>query len=150
MGRSFAAIAVLAAAAPGCSARLPEPPEAPSSPEGLVEVTSPPPAAHVEYVPDRPRDDAVWLDGQWTWDSRWRWQPGGWYAAPPGARFAPWRTFRRADGSLVLAPAGWYDAHGAPLPTPPLLAAATSAHTAPQPETLPEERRRPPQEPPAP
>ena len=126
-----------------CGSHFPAPPLAPSPNEGLIDVTSPPPAAHVEFVPERPRDDAVWIDGPWLYDGRWRWDPGGWVVAPRGAAFAPWRTFRRFDGTLVLAPSTWRDAHGAAIPPPPWLARAEPAHAAQEPETKPEEEPHP-------
>jgi len=136
-------LAGTAGAASACGGGLPEPAFGPSSGDALVDVTSPPPAAHVEFVPEPPRDDrAVWVDGQWTWDAKWRWQPGGWYAPPKGARFAPWRTFRREDGSLVLAPPSWRDARGQLIPPPPVLVPAAAAHAAQEPETTPVEERR--------
>jgi hypothetical protein len=135
MGRALATWVTLLASA--CRSALPEPPIGPSPGEALVDVTSPPPAAHVEYVPPRPRKDAVWIDGQWTWDGSWRWEPGGWVAPPPGARFAPWRTFRRVDGTLAFASAAWIGARGEVIASPAVLRPATSARAAQEPETPP-------------
>jgi hypothetical protein len=87
-----------------CSTHLPSPPLVPVRPpaEELVDVPSPPPAAHVEFIPLQPNDDAVWVDGQWTYAGRWRWEPGGWLHVPEGLRFSPWRIFYRTDGSFAF------------------------------------------------
>jgi hypothetical protein len=91
----------------------------------LFEVPYPPPPGRVESVTQRPRPDAVWIDGQWSFEARsWRWQQGGWVIAPAGARFAPWATVRSADGRLFFAPATWYARNGAELPPPPVIAPA--------------------------
>jgi hypothetical protein len=120
-----------------CGAHLPSPPFAPSrpAPQDLVDIPSPPPAAHVEFVPEQPDDDAVWIDGQWTYSGRWRWEPGGWLVVPDGYRFAPWQMILRADGSLVFVPPSWQDGHGNVVAAPPFLARATPAHAAQEPET---------------
>jgi hypothetical protein len=113
-----------------CADHFPSPPLAPirASPEDLVDVPSPAPAAHVEFVPEQPNRDAVWVDGQWTFAGRWRWEPGGWLVVPDGVRFSPWRTFYRNDGSIVLLPASWRDAQGNVVPAPPFVVRATPAH----------------------
>ena len=76
-----------------------------------AEVPYPPPAALAETVPPRPdRDDLVWLDGEWRYRGRgYVWRRGGWVVAPPAGRFAPWRTWYRRDGRLMLASGAWYD-----------------------------------------
>jgi hypothetical protein len=127
----------LALAALACGHHLPSPPLVAAPIEGpplrgapfeAVDVPSPPPAAHVEYVPLQPRDEAVWIDGQWTYEGRWRWDPGGWLLAPNGASFAPWRVLRLRDGGLVLVPASWRDARGSAMEPPPFLVRATPAN----------------------
>ncbi len=119
----------------GCHPSLPMPPFAAPVQGPFVDVETPPPAAHLEYVPPQPHREAVWIDGQWTWDGEWRWDRGGWVVPPPGAFFAPWRTFRRADGMLLFAEASWRDAHGAKVPPPRVLGPAGATHTAHEPET---------------
>jgi hypothetical protein len=130
----------------GCGSHLPSPPLSPPRPaqEDLVDVPSAPPAGHVEFVPEQPHDDAVWVDGQWTYAGRWRWEPGGWLIVPEGYRFTPWQTFYRADGSIVLMPSSWHDAHGNVVDAPPFIARATPAHAAPEPETPRSVARSPP------
>src|SRR5262249_50216884 len=108
-------------------------PLAPSGqhPGGLssyIEVPYPPPPGHVELIPPRPREDAVWTDGQWNFEGgRWTWQPGGWVVAPAGAYFAPWTTVRLGNGKLLFLPASWYGPDHRPLPPPPVLASASQA-----------------------
>jgi hypothetical protein len=134
---------LLATVAAGCRPSLPEPPLAPSAAEDVLDVTYPPPAAHVEDVPEKPQADAVWVDGQWTWEGKWRWNRGGWVIVPNGARFAPWRTFRRIDGTLAFVPSSWRDARGALVPSPPFLVGAPPARSggAQEPEANSEEQR---------
>lgn len=116
--------------ASGCGARFPTPPLGPH-PVGstsYVEVPYPPPAARVEVVPPRPKElDAVWMDGEWSWQGkRWVWQPGGWVSPPAGAYFAPWLVYRLDGGRLLFAPGAWHAATGAKLPPPVVLEAARS------------------------
>ena len=95
-----------------CSAALPaaESTEHPLS--AYVEVPYPPPAALAETVSERPaHPDVVWIDGEWRYRGRaFVWRRGGWVVPPPASRFAPWRSWYRRDGRLVLAPGTWYDA----------------------------------------
>jgi hypothetical protein len=110
-----------------CGGRLPQPASATQPPDAFHEVPYPPPPAKVEYVPDPPRKDAVWVNGQWRWlTTDWRWERGGWYAVPAGLGFARWETRREVDGRLLFAPASWRDARGQEAPTPTLLAQATA------------------------
>lgn len=132
----------LAAVALGCRPSLPTAPLVTSplialADQVLVDVPVPPPPAHEEFIPPQPGEDAVWVDGQWFWDGRWRWEHGAWVLPPPGAAFSPWRTFRRTDGTLVFAGASWRDAHGNRIPNPRVLASAWPGHTAEEPETQP-------------
>jgi hypothetical protein len=74
-------------------------------------------------VPDKPADDAVWIDGEWTWRRRrWAWRPGRWVIPPPGGAFSPWTTVRREDGTLFFAAGTWRNAKGEPLEAPRPLA----------------------------
>ena len=86
--RSWSIVACAAA----CAASLPAPPLAAPPRSAFVDVPYPPPPAQVERVPNRPRSDAVWVDGSWEWSGRlWRWKDGGWFAPPaPGVKYAPW------------------------------------------------------------
>jgi hypothetical protein len=87
----------------------------------------PPP---VEIVPAAPRGDAVWVDGTWEWNNdRYRWTPGAWVVAPPGAKHAHWVTVRRDDGQLFFAASSWKDATGAAVADPPALVRARSRST---------------------
>src|SRR5689334_3320659 len=68
---------VLALALFGCSSSLPHPTYTPQPQSALVEVAFPPPPARPEIVPDKPSDDAVWIDGEWAWRGRrWAWRSG--------------------------------------------------------------------------
>src|SRR5579859_6119694 len=108
-----------------CGSSLRGPPAAVQPGDAFAEVPYPPPAAKVEYVPERPRSDARWVDGQWRWeDGRWRWERGGWYLVPRGIGFARWETRRTPDGRLIFAPATWREKDGGEAPVPPLLARA--------------------------
>jgi hypothetical protein len=85
-------------------------------------VPYPPPPARVEFVPDQPSRDAVWVDGEWEWNGRrWGWIYGGWVQPPKNATYSPWRTTRRADGTLVFSPGAWRDANGREVPAPRVL-----------------------------
>jgi hypothetical protein len=124
---AIAALVGLAMGGFSCGSHLPQPASATQPPDAFHEVPYPPPPAKVEYVPDRPRKDAVWVNGQWRWlTTDWRWERGGWYAVPPGVGFARWETRRERDGRLSFAPASWRDARGQEAPAPPLLAQATA------------------------
>ncbi len=53
----------------------------------------------------------VWVDGEWQYHGRsFVWRRGGWVVAPPASQFAPWRSWYRRDGRLMLAAGSWYDA----------------------------------------
>lgn len=124
----FAALLALAVAAFGCGTRLPGPTTGPhpAGSTNYVEVPYPPPAARVEVVPPHPREaNAVWVDGEWSWQGkRWVWLPGGWVAPPPGAYFAPWLVYRLDNGRLLFAPGAWHATKGEKLPNPLVLEAA--------------------------
>ena len=90
-------------------------------------MTAPPPPLRPEVVPARPDEDAVWQDGEWSWDgTRYRWTNGAWVAPAPGLKLAPWALVRRSDGQLFYSPSVWYDASGAVAPAPtPIVSAVT-------------------------
>ncbi len=89
----------------------------------LVEVPYPPPPARVETVPEPPKEEAVWIDGEWVWQGgRWAWRPGRWVVVPPGVAFAPWTTVRAANGTLYAAEGAFRDAKGNAIAQPAPLA----------------------------
>lgn len=109
----------------GCGSSLSGPPLARHRPADFVEVPYPPPAALAETVPPRARREAVWIDGEWTYQGRiFVWQRGGWVIVPPGVSHAPWRVVYDRDGRLLLAPGIWYGARGRRIAPPEILVAA--------------------------
>lgn len=120
---AFGGSLAVAAAAFACGGtRAPTPAYVRQPTSALVEVPYPPPPARVEFVPERPQADAVWLDGEWVWQGRrYAWKPGRWVLAPPNASFAPWTSVRNARGTLYLAEGTWRDAKGAEVPAPKIL-----------------------------
>jgi hypothetical protein len=118
------AVALATAAAIACGAAdVPRPPYARHPTSALVEVPYPPPPARVEVVPKKPKDGAVWIDGEWNWETRrWAWRRGRWVMVPPGARFAPWTAVRDRFGTLYFAAGTWRGGSGAVLSEPPSLA----------------------------
>jgi hypothetical protein len=93
-----------------CSGSLPTPPRAAHPLSSYVEVPYPPPAALAETVPPRPEGPVVWVDGEWLFHGQgYAWRRGGWVAAPPKSSFAPWHSWYRRDGRLMLARGRWYD-----------------------------------------
>jgi hypothetical protein len=116
----------IASAIVACSAaRLPAPAYVPQATEALEEVDFPPPPARVEYVPARPADDAVWIDGESTWQGRrWGWKAGRWVVPPANASYAPWTTARDELGQLYFAAGRWRGADGGEVPEPTQLAVA--------------------------
>jgi hypothetical protein len=113
-----------------CGSSLPTPRTGPHPATGTnyIEVPYPPPAAQVEIIPPKPREGAVWVDGEWAWEgNRWVWESGGWVAPPEHAYLAPWLTYRQANGKLLFASGTWHLDTGAPLPKPVVLAAAETS-----------------------
>jgi hypothetical protein len=98
----------------GCGSSLPMPETTEHPLSAYSEVPYPPPAALAETVPERPDlDDVVWIGGEWRyWGRAFVWRRGGWVVPPQSGRFAPWRSWYRRDGRLMLAPGTWYDARG--------------------------------------
>lgn len=108
--------------------RLPAPSYTGQPQEALVQVPYPPPPARVEFVPEQPDGNAVWIDGEWVWQGRrYAWKPGRWVKAPPNASFAPWATVRDTMGSLYIAEGTWRDPKGNAIaaPTPIKVGAAS-------------------------
>jgi hypothetical protein len=121
--RTHAAIGIAFALNSGCGgSSLPEPDLAIPAPLKFgeaIEVPFPPPPARVEFIPEKPRSGAVWIDGEWSWTGRrWSWTYGRWVTPPPSAVFAPWRTARTSDGTLLFAGGTWYDERGAEITEP--------------------------------
>ena len=79
-----------------------------------VAVPSSPRPAPVEFIPPRPRPDALWVDGSWEYEGeRYGWRYGTWAVVPKGLRRARWLLVRRSeDGQLFFAPSTWKDASG--------------------------------------
>jgi hypothetical protein len=126
--RGAACAALVACAVVACGDRLPHPAYSPQPTSALSEVTFPPPPARAEWVPARPSEDAVWLDGEWLWRRRqWAWNPGRWVVAPQGTTYAPWTSVRSEDGTLFYAPGAWHDAKGEVIADPKPLAVAKAA-----------------------
>lgn len=116
---------LIGAGAVACGyARLPQPRYVRQPTSALVEVPYPPPPARAEFVPARPRDGAVWLDGEWLWQGRrWAWRRGRWVIPSPGAAFSPRALVRNEAGTLFWAEGRWRDAKtGVEVADPPVLA----------------------------
>jgi hypothetical protein len=111
-----------------CGARrLPGPSYVGQPQEALVQVPYPPPPARVEFVPEQPNGDAVWIDGEWVWQGRrYAWKPGRWVKPPANAAFAPWATVRDTMGSLYIAEGTWRDHGGNEVAAPTPLRSGTS------------------------
>jgi hypothetical protein len=125
--RRLAALLAVAALTHACGGSIAAPRTGtpPAGARVYIEVPYPPPAAEVEVVPARPREGSVWVDGEWSWQGkRWVWQPGGWFLPPPSGYFAPWLTYRQANGRLLFTASSWHDDDGRPLPRPAVLAPA--------------------------
>lgn len=91
-------------------------------------VPRPPPVVPIEIQPSRPVEDAVWIEGQWSWDGgRWQWKDGGWVVPPEGATLSVWAYSYRADGRVRFWPPTWLDAEGRPIPEPKMLSTARRA-----------------------
>src|SRR5262245_31136491 len=113
-----------------CSSTLPAPPLGSAKSVGTAsceEVPFPPPPARVESVPDAPRSDADWVDGEWSWNGRrWAWNFGRWVTAQEKITFTPWHAYREPDGTLMFCPGVWKDQNGRDAPEPASLARSRS------------------------
>jgi len=124
-------MAALALTIASCGGGVPRPPIR-VPPDVYVEVPYPPPPARVELIPDRPRTDAVWIDGGWSWIAGgWVWLPGAWIVPPPGAWYAPWAIDRASDGRLFFSPSSWRAADGRRIPAPAVVASKTARSLSP-------------------
>jgi hypothetical protein len=97
-----------------CSSRVPQPRATAQQPtSALLEVEYPPPPARVEFLPEQPSGNTVWVNGEWLWQGRrWAWRPGAWIVPPENAAYARRVIVRRADGKLFFAPGVWRDSQG--------------------------------------
>jgi hypothetical protein len=103
----------LGATLAACASPVPHPSYTGHPTAALVEVDYPPPPARIEFVPDQPSKDAVWVNGEWWWmGHRWGWKSGGWVVPPEGLKYAKLTLVRRNDGRLFAAPGTWRDADG--------------------------------------
>ena len=123
---SVAALAVvLGAAACGSSLPIPEVRAHPIATTKFIDVPYPPPAARPEIIPPKPREGAVWVDGEWAWQGKqWTWESGAWVMAPARAFYSPWVAFRQSNGTLRFAPSAWHKEDGTLLPKPTPVALA--------------------------
>jgi hypothetical protein len=103
---------------------LPAPEYTAQPTSALIEVPYDPPPARVEIIPGKPdHPDAVWIDGEWSWQGwRWAWKRGRWVATPADAKYAPWTTVRNAAGTLFMAPGAWRNRFGVEVAEPAPLA----------------------------
>jgi hypothetical protein len=92
-----------------CTPRVPVPPTGPHVGDEPVEVPYPPPPARAEVLPPEPRDDALWIDGYWSWTgSDYAWVPGSWQPPRAGYYYAPATTVRRRNGGLLYFEGHWH------------------------------------------
>jgi hypothetical protein len=122
----------------GCGGGVPKPALGMHPCDAFVEVPYPPPAAVAEVIPPKPRDGAVWMDGQWAWRGRYYvWQRGGWILPPPdGAYLAPWTRYYDKDGALFFADGVWRAKDGRRLMPPPKILPAAEPDARETPETV--------------
>ena len=69
-----------------------------------------PPPLKKEAIPkDKPYPGAVWISGQWRWDSglgRYIWVPGHWVKAPKGKVWKP-AHWKKTPRGWVWVPGCW-------------------------------------------
>jgi hypothetical protein len=105
--------------------RLPKPTYVQQPTEALQQADYPPPPARSEVVPASPRSDAVWIDGEWTWQgNRYAWKTGRWVVPPTNAAYSPWTSVRGPMGTFYVAEGKWRDGKGVELADPPALSVA--------------------------
>ena len=110
-----------------CGSTLPEPVPANRGRPDYRVVPSEPPPALLELVPSAPRDDAVWVDGAWTYDGRhWVFERGGWAVLPFDYRRLPSALVFTSDGHILYAAPSWVNPQGRRVPAPSLLLPAAS------------------------
>jgi hypothetical protein len=114
-GRAYHnSVLVIVAFVAGCGASIPRPTFVQVDAADYIEVPFQPPTPPPEYIPPRPRKDAVWINGTWEWRTRrYLWRYGSWVVLPRGATYAQWTVVRRkGDGQVFFAPSSFRDASG--------------------------------------
>jgi hypothetical protein len=120
-------VPMIAVASVGCAGWPAEPATVAQPQLAFDPVPYPPPPARSETVPPAPNKDAVWVDGGWRWRGKhWSWWLGRWVVPPAGAHYARETVVRSKSGALLAAPGAWYDAEGAPMEEPQVLAYAVA------------------------
>ncbi len=110
------AITLSAGSLAACRAQVPKPEIGPNviADEGIC-VPYPHPAARVDEVTARYREEDVWIDGEWAWNGRrWTWSVGHWEVPPDKAWWARPTERRLANGAMVYFPGHWYTPSLAP------------------------------------
>lgn len=116
----FGGIAFATAVAFACGKSVPSPKYTSHPTSALIQVPYPPPPARAEAVPDVDTDNAVWIDGEWVWQTRrYAWRAGRWVIPPSGAKFAPWTSVRDKSGTLFFANGVWRSGDGHEVTEPP-------------------------------
>ena len=85
-------------------------------PEPIAIGWAPPPML-VEYPPQSPFDEAVWVGGYWVWEGDWVWAHGRW-VAPPRPDYAWVHPYYENRGGVVLFITGHWSPRGAPFVRP--------------------------------
>jgi hypothetical protein len=110
--RELIALASFALVACGSSGMVPLPPTGSHEGDTPSLVPYPPPPSKVEVIAEKPPNlapTAVWIDGQWHWESRrWVWEDGGWKVPPPKSYYAKPTTVRLADQTIVYFTGAWH------------------------------------------
>lgn len=105
-----------------CATHIPEAERATTVQSEWIDVPTRPPAALPEIVSERPREDAVWVDGTWDWRAgRWVWERGGWVRMPRGVYYYPGATEISVDGRILYDAPKWVDAWGRPTDAPRMI-----------------------------
>jgi hypothetical protein len=90
---------------------LPLPVTGPHVGEDSITVPTVPPPGKVEVIPPPPAKlkSPVWIDGEWEWANgrHWQWKDGRWEEPMPDGYYAPPKTVRLSDGSLVHFNGTW-------------------------------------------
>lgn len=117
--RTLLRVALSWASLQGCQATLPVPETTWHPGEGFAIVPFPPPVARVEFIPPRPNEVDVWIDGAWEWEKQsFSWRAGRWESPPSrGARYAPATWVRSPNGPLYFYRGRWYRATASPAVT---------------------------------
>lgn len=86
-------------------------------PRAVVIDEAPPPVwERVAEAPDKPRGDAVWVEGYWDWQGRWVWVEGHWETGRAGQAWTEPRVVR-VQGGYEYHPGYWRQREVAPSPT---------------------------------